>query len=139
MALDFQPLERALAQLGKSLAFVESPLAQQDPEIREQFRAASIQAFEYTYELAWKMLKRRLEQDAPTPAEVDGLSFRELIRAGAERGFVSSPESWFEYRDKRNLTAHTYSEATAEVVLVAARRFAPDARSLLAQLRRSGR
>lgn len=135
MALDFRSLERALAQLEKSLAFVESPLAQQDPGIREQFRAAAIQAFEYTYELAWKMLKRRLEQDAPTPAEVDGLSFRELIRVGAERGFVSDPEGWFEYRDKRNLTAHTYSDATAEVVFAAARRFAPDARALLEKLR----
>lgn len=135
MALDFRSFERALAQLEKSLAFVESPLAKQDPGIREQFRAATIQAFEYTYELAWKMLKRRLEQDAPTPAEVDGLSFRDLIRAGAERGFVSDPERWFEYRDKRNLTAHTYSDATAEIVLAAARRFAPDARALLLKLR----
>ncbi len=131
MALDLKSLDRALAQLEKSLAFVESALARQDAALREQFRAAAIQAFEYTYELSWKMLKRRLEEDAPTPAEVDSLSFRELIRAGAERGLVSDPESWFEYRDKRNLTAHTYSEATAEVVLAAARRFAPDARALL--------
>jgi len=107
--------------------------------LREQFRAAAIQAFEYTYELAWKMLKRRLEEDAATPAEVDGLSFRELIRAGAGRGFVADPESWFEYRDKRNPTAHTYAEATAEVVLAAVRRFAPDARSLPGKLRGSMR
>jgi len=139
MALDFRSLERALAKLEKSLSFVESPLAQGDPGLREQFRAAASQAFEYTYDLAWKMLKRRLEEDAATPAEVDGLSFRELIRAGAERGFVADPESWFEYRDKRNPTAHTYAEATAEVVLAAARRFAPDARSLLGKLRGSMR
>jgi nucleotidyltransferase substrate binding protein (TIGR01987 family) len=135
MALDFGSLERALAQLEKSLAYVASPLAQQDPALREQFRAAAIQAFEYTYELAWKMLKRRLEQDAATPAEVDRLSFRELIRAGAERGFVSDPERWFEYRDKRNLTAHTYSDATAETVLASATMFAPDAAALLERLR----
>jgi DNA-binding transcriptional MocR family regulator len=76
-----------------------------------------------------------LEQDAPTPGEIAGMSFRELIRAGAERGFVLDPESWFEYRDKRNLTAHTYSEATAESVLTAARRFAPSGRALLGKLR----
>jgi nucleotidyltransferase substrate binding protein (TIGR01987 family) len=137
MVLDLRSLERALAQLDKSLAFVQSNLARQDAGLREQFRAAAIQAFEYTYELCWKMLKRRLEEDAPAPAEIDSLSFRELIRVGAERGFVSDPERWFEYRDKRNLTAHTYGEATAEVVLAAAGRFAPDARALLLKLRGS--
>jgi nucleotidyltransferase substrate binding protein (TIGR01987 family) len=135
MVLDLSSLERALAQLEKSLGYVESVMAREDAGIREQFRAAAIQAFEFTYELAWKMLKRRLEQDAPTPAEVDHLSFRELIRMGAERGFLSDPERWFEYRDKRNQTAHTYSESTAESVLAAAKRFEPDVRGLLEKLR----
>lgn len=134
MTLDLRPLDRALAQLEKSLAYVESEMARQDPGLRQQFRAASIQAFEYSYELCWKMLKRRLERDAATPAEVDSLGFRELIRAGAERGFVADPEAWFEYRDRRNQTAHTYGEATAERVLAAARRFAKDGRALLAKL-----
>ena len=134
MALDLRSLESALAQLEKSLAFVDYSLAQQDAALREQFRAASIQAFEYTYALCWKMLKRRIEEDAPVPGEVDNLSFRELIRAGAEHGLISDPESWFEYRDKRNLTAHTYSQATAEVVLAASRGLAKDARALLEKL-----
>ena len=62
------------------------------------------------------MLKRRLESDSPSPDEVDAYSFKQLIRTGAEKGFIENPEEWFLFRELRNQTAHAYSETKAELV-----------------------
>jgi Nucleotidyltransferase substrate binding protein like len=58
--LDLSPLYNALASLNKALARWEAS-GQQDEELRD----ACIQRFEYTFELGWKMLARRLERDLP--------------------------------------------------------------------------
>lgn len=53
----------------------------------EELRDAVIHRFEYTYELCWRMIKRRIEMESAVPADVDGMSFRQLMReAGAYRG-----------------------------------------------------
>ncbi len=128
--LDFDAIEKAIASLEK--AIVRSKVNPADDEVRD----AVIQRFEYTYELAWKMLKRRIELDAAYPAEVDGFSFKQLIREGAERGFLDNPEKWFSYREQRNITSHTYNEAKAQQVYLAALNFLDDAKSLLATLKK---
>ena len=51
MKLDLTAFEKALQQLEKSYAYSQSPLAGQDKELFIQFRSASIQAFEYSYEI----------------------------------------------------------------------------------------
>jgi len=51
-----------------------------------------------------------------------------------ERGMIADPLAWFEYRQKRNLTTHTYDEAVAQDVYRAAVDFASDAQALLAVL-----
>ena len=46
MSLDLSSLRDALAALNASLRYLESDLAA-DPGLRDQFRAAAIQAFEF--------------------------------------------------------------------------------------------
>jgi len=101
----------------------------------DMLRDSVIHRFEYTYELCWKMLKRRLKLDAPSPEAIDEMSFREMIREGAERGLIADPVAWFHYREKRNLTSHTYDEKVALDVYQAALAFLTDAESLLATLK----
>jgi nucleotidyltransferase substrate binding protein (TIGR01987 family) len=108
--LDISSLDKALLSLNR--AIVRAQALPQDEELRD----AAIQRFEYCFELSWKMLKRRLERDVPTPASVDAMSFKELIREGFERGYVDNPEEWFLFREHRNTVAHTYDEAKAKVV-----------------------
>jgi nucleotidyltransferase substrate binding protein (TIGR01987 family) len=132
MILDLTSLEKALAALDRALA--RSAKAPGDEELRD----ACIQRFEFTFELSWKMLKRRLEMDLPDAAEVDTMSYRTLIRAGAERGLIADPTTWFIYRDKRNLTTHTYDAAKANDIAGVLPRFAADARLLLDALRKRG-
>jgi len=89
-------------------------------------------------------LDRGLEraQSAPDDEELrdgaiqrfDILSFRDLIRLGAERGFIEEPSEWFEFREERNISSHTYDEAKAAEVYASALRFSPVARRLLEKL-----
>jgi len=130
MLLDLSPFSRALGSLDR--AVVRALGAAGDEELRD----AVIQRFEYSYELAWKMLKRHLEQVVPDPARIDALSFRELFREGAERGLVKEVEPWFEYRLQRNLTSHTYNALTAQRVFATALAFRIAARELLLELER---
>ena len=92
----------------------------------------------YSYELAWRILKRRLQADAPTPAAIDRLGFKDLIRAGASRGYIADPTAWFGYREMRNIASHTYDEQKAREVYRAALAFHADARALLESLASSG-
>lgn len=128
MSLDLSPFVKALASLERALE--RACAVPEDAELRD----ACIQRFEYTYELAWKMLKRQIEAEVANPSEVDGFSFRQLFRVAGERGLVDDVEAWFDYREQRNLTTHTYHEETARRVFSVLPAFARDAGSLLSRL-----
>jgi len=131
-SLDLTPLQKALDSL--LVAIERTKQEQSDAMLDDMLRDSVIQRFEYTYELCWKMLKRRLEMDVPSSELIDGMSFREMIREGAERGMIDDPLVWFDYRQKRNLTTHTYNEAVSKDVYSAAVAFSSDAKALLAAL-----
>ncbi|MEO5337194.1 MAG: nucleotidyltransferase substrate binding protein [Magnetospirillum sp. WYHS-4] len=128
MTLYLEPLEKALASLDRGLVRFRG--APGDEELRD----ARIQRFEYSFELCWKLLKRRLEMDLADAGEVDGYSKRRLFWIGGERGLVRDVESWFDYLAKRNLTSHTYNAREAQLVAGILDRFAEDARHLLNRL-----
>jgi nucleotidyltransferase substrate binding protein (TIGR01987 family) len=128
MKIDFSSFKKALASLERAIK--RSRANSSDEELRD----AAIQRFEYTYELSWKMLKRTLEQEAANSADIDQMSFKELIRAGAERGFLSNVEKWFTYRELRNLTSHVYDPVKAQEVYKEVLSFYEDAAQLLKRL-----
>lgn len=132
MKLDLTSYEKALAALERGLA--RAAAAPGDEELRD----ACIQRFEFTFELAWKMLKRRLEFDLPNAAELDAMSYRMLMRVGAEQGLIDDVPAWFVHRDKRNLTSHIYDADKAAAVYQALPGFARDARALLERLQSRG-
>jgi nucleotidyltransferase substrate binding protein (TIGR01987 family) len=128
MQLDFSSFKKALASLNRALQ--RSQTAPGDEELRD----AVIQRFEYTYELSWKMLKRQLEQESPTPAQIDQLSYRDLLREAAQAGIIPEVERWMDYRELRNITAHTYDDLKAQRVYDAVDDFYTDASALLKAL-----
>lgn len=130
MKLDLSSFDKALKSLERSL------LRSQKDVLDEELRDAVIQRFEYTYEISWKMMKRELEIESSHPSSIDTLSFRDLLREAAEKGLIADVEAWFEYRDARNRTSHTYDESSAKLVYDAALRFFSDAQSLLTELKR---
>lgn len=133
MKLDLTSLRDALAALEKSLGFLRSDMAK-DPDLREQFRNSAIQCFEFTHEVAFKMLKRQLERMAPDPSRVDAMAYMDIVRSGAEAGLVKNVENFKIYREKRNITSHTHDENKAEGIVAVLGEFRDDIRHLLAEL-----
>jgi nucleotidyltransferase substrate binding protein (TIGR01987 family) len=119
LILDVSSLESAASQLEKALQYSVSDLAK-DKGLFEQFRNSTVQCFEFTYELAWKFLQRKLEQVHPNPQIIDELDFKDLIRECAQRGFIQNPEIWFDFRRLRNISSHAHDKTKAEQVYVKA-------------------
>ena len=136
MVLDLSPLEAAVMQLEEALELHDSELALSDPRLKRHLRAAVIQAFEFTYELSFRMLRRYLELASPNPAEIDGLVFNEIIRESYRQALVRSElPVWREYRRNRGTTSHTYNEEKAQEVFESVPDFLRDVRYLLNRLR----
>jgi len=78
--LDFRSLQMASASLSEALDAAK--LRPADAFVRDVL----IQRFEYTYELCVKSLRRQLEAMTDSPTDIDALGYRDMIRAGAEKG-----------------------------------------------------
>jgi nucleotidyltransferase substrate binding protein (TIGR01987 family) len=139
-SLDLSPLRQALSSLEDGLDVVRNAdwFRQQDEKVRNTLIAGVIQNFEFVYEISTKMLRRRLEMDALNPTEVDFANFRDVLRIAAEKGLIRDVQAWFEYRQMRNITAHTYDHQKAQQVYAGTQAFLHDARALLAQLEDRG-
>lgn len=118
----------ALKQATTSLAGV---LAQPEDEF---IRDATSQRFGYTFELAWKMMKRHL--DWMGHSDTAALSRRDLFREEARVSLISDPEPWFAYNQARNESSHTYNRNTAERVYARAGKFLFDVQELVENLGR---
>ena len=136
MKLDCTVFENAIHSLEKSRAYTLSDLAKGDKDLYEQFRAASIQSFEFTYELTLKMLRRQLDQIAANPQELREMSFMDFIRTAHEAGLVREALSFKIYRELRNTTSHTYDHKKAEQVLAKVDAFLSEARFVLSEIKK---
>lgn len=72
-----------------------------------------IQAFEYTYELAWNVLKDFLGYKGQT----DIYGSRDAIRSSFRLGLIEDGERWMDMYISRTKTSHTYNEETAAEVV----------------------
>lgn len=129
MPLDTSALARATDRLAEGLARYE--LDRSDAQIRDGL----IQRFEFTYDLAHKLLRRALEAAAANPAEIDRMDFATTIRTADEQGLLERGwPRWRRYREMRNITSHTYDEAKAAQVVAALPEFLGEAQMLLRRL-----
>ncbi len=107
----FNHFTKALLQLQEAVE-----LARQRPlsKLEEQ---GLIQAFEFTHELAWNTLKDFLEDRG-----VQNLyGSRDATREAFKTGLIKNGEAWMDMIQSRNLTSHTYEEATAAKIVSAIR------------------
>lgn len=121
--------------MDDALLQYDSEAVKNNPQLQPHMRAAAIQAFKFTYELSWKMIKRFLETTEPNPEALDALDFSSLIRTANERGLIKSDITvWRKYREYRGTTSHTYSEDKAESIFEHIPEFLDDAKSLHAEI-----
>ena len=113
MELIIEPLEKALTSLKE--AWMEFNKNTANTFIRDSV----IQRFEYTYEMAHKLLRRFLSETEPNKAEISEMFFNDLIRLGCKRGLLLNDlVTWDKYRKLRNLTSHNYDEFNTENIIL---------------------
>lgn len=122
--LDLTSLKRSLGALRKV-----TKMDMEDDVIRD----AAIKRFEFTYEIAWKMMQRHLVWTGQTDAVL--LPRKELFRQAARHSLIEDPGPWFDYHEGRNLTSHTYNEDNAKKVASLLKAFVRDTAKLLAALK----
>lgn len=103
----FVNLTKALAQLTEA-----DDLSQQRPLSRLE-KQGFIQAFEFTYELAWNTLRDYLTFQGVT----DLVGSRDSTREAFKRNLIQDGDGWMMMLTDRNRTSHTYNEATAEEIV----------------------
>lgn len=135
--LEVSALENAIGQLEEALQYCASDLAATDKKLALHLRAGAIQAFEFTYELTLKMLKRYLTLTTTNPNIVNEMSFNELIRMGYAKGLLLSElVAWKGFRQDRGTTSHTYNEIKAQDVFENIPVFLKEAQYLVEQLKK---
>lgn len=102
----FANFRKALSQLKK---FVDKG------ELSELEEQGAIQSFEYTYELAWNVLKDFLEYQGQT----DIYGSRDAIRKAFQAGLIEHGDKWMDAYVSRTKTSHTYNEEIAKEVVAA--------------------
>jgi len=125
-----------LGQFYKSVARLEEVLSRYQSEPDDLVvRDSLIKRFEFTYELAYKMLRRQLSLDVTSPERVAAMTFGESVREGWARGLLKEElATWKQFRESRNRTSHTYDEVSAQEVCAVIPRFLAEAKFLLSQL-----
>ena len=111
-----QKLKQNLSNYNRALLSLESnidkiKIMSEDIEDFDIYRDSTIQRFEYSVELAKKLMANYIEA---IDKRVHGQ--RLIIKKAYEFELIES-EIWFEMIDDRNITSHEYSEELAKQLL----------------------
>lgn len=103
----FSNYRKALDRLKQAVGIMSKQMELSD-EIDELLQEGLIQRFEYTHELAWKVMKDYEEYQGYT----DVRGSRDAIRKAFEIGLITDRQ-WMESIEDRNLTSHNYDNDVA--------------------------
>lgn len=85
----------------------------QQRELSSLEQQGLIQSFEFTHELAWKMLKDYLEYQGITNI----IGSRDASRFAFQNELIQDGEVWMQMIAARNQTSHTYNIKVAQAVV----------------------
>ena len=94
---------KALAQLDAAVNLAQSR------ELTDLERQGLIQAFEFTHELAWNVMKDYFAYQGQS--DIPGA--RDAIGEAFDKGLIADGEGWMAMIRSRNQTAHAYNEQIA--------------------------
>lgn len=120
--LAFSKLEKALLAL-ENIAF--KPM--QDDRVNVD---ATIQRFEFTIELFWKLLKAILESKG-----VEAQYPKDVLSEAYKGHLINDEFAWLSMLKDRNLTSHTYDAKLADEIYVRIQSYVPLFRSTLDKLK----
>ncbi|MDD5296109.1 MAG: nucleotidyltransferase substrate binding protein [Rhodocyclaceae bacterium] len=108
--------QQRFSSYGKALARLEdaAALSRQRP-LTPLEKQGVIQAFEFTHELAWNVLKDYLQDQG----NQDIKGSKDATREAFKVQLITDGEQWMAMIQSRNISSHTYDEATAEQLVQA--------------------
>ncbi|MFK5981405.1 MAG: nucleotidyltransferase substrate binding protein [Flavobacteriaceae bacterium] len=102
----FSNYNKALKRLSEAVALNEKRA------LTDLEKQGLIQAFEFTHELAWKVMKDYLKEIGG----IKTIGSRDTTREAFAAELITDGDHWMEMIKKRNLTSHTYNEETSEEI-----------------------
>lgn len=117
----FSNYNKALRKLSEAIDYIEEELKNNDFEIEnkededvleEIIKEGLIQRFEYTYEMAWNVMKDYAIYQGNT--EIGGS--RDAIRFAFSINLIENGDMWMDMIKSRIKTSHTYNEQIANEI-----------------------
>lgn len=102
----FSNYKKALQQLSKAVE-----LSQQRP-LSELEQQGLIQAFEYTHELSWNVLRDYFRERGNQSI----YGSKDAVREAFNVDLIQDGEAWMDMIKDRNRTSHTYNQDTAQAI-----------------------
>jgi len=103
--LDIDMLNKALESLIKAYDIYQN--SDVNEETKSMYADSCVKRFEYTFETAWKTMKKYLKLQYNKNEEE--LTMNNIFRYMEGYGFAKSWLSWKDYNEQRNNTAHEYN------------------------------
>jgi nucleotidyltransferase substrate binding protein (TIGR01987 family) len=103
----FDNYKKALEQLNDAIEVMN------ERSLSNLEKQGLVQAFEFTHELSWKVLKDFLEYRGAT----DLYGSRDVVRRAFSLGILEEGEIWMNMIKSRNLTSHTYNEDVVDEII----------------------
>jgi len=107
----FQNYKKALATLKSAVELAS------ERELSDLEKQGMIQGFEFTFELAWNVMKDYLEEQGITGI----IGSKNAIRYAFNKELIQDGDVWMDMVEDRNLASHVYDEKTAEDLFTAIR------------------
>jgi nucleotidyltransferase substrate binding protein (TIGR01987 family) len=95
-------------------AYVQLQKAVEMPNLSDIEKEGLIQRFEYTFELAWNVMKDYLEEKGNTGM----LGSKDVIRIAFKYDLISNGDVWMDMVTSRRLSSHTCNESTANKIVL---------------------
>jgi len=100
---------------NKALILLEGAVSlSKQRELSQLEKQGVIQAFEFTHELAWNVLKDYLEDQG----EQNIRGSKDATRVAFKVSLITEGELWMSMIQSRNISSHTYDENTAELLFI---------------------
>jgi nucleotidyltransferase substrate binding protein (TIGR01987 family) len=100
----FQNYKKALVTLKNAVELAANR------ELTDLEKQGTIQGFEFTFELAWNVMKDYLEEQGITGI----IGSKNAVRHAFNKGLIEDGEVWMDMIKGRNLASHSYDEETVE-------------------------
>jgi len=102
-----QNYKKAFAVLEKAVELADTR------ELTDLEKQGFIQGFEFTFELAWNVMKDYLEEQGI----IDIIGSKAAVKNAFQNSLIDDGQIWIDMIESRNISSHSYDEETANKII----------------------